>query len=304
VPPFLDASELHAATFIRHIELHETLGSTNERAAELAREPSIELPALIATRLQTAGKGRGRHKWWAAEGALTFSILLEPDTLGISTQRWPQLSLTTAVAICDALSRELHHERAGASPPPSANNATVDATDLTTHGRAAAAHGLEDEPARSAVPQPLIKWPNDVYIDGKKIAGILIESPGSAAQAKDRLIIGIGVNVNNSSKSAPLDVSSISTAMCDVTGRSYDLQQVLSQILQSLQHRYQQLAENPRGQVKDWQNLSLLTGRKIEVQSGDHRITGTCLGIDDTAAILVEVSSQTHHIHSGSVRII
>ena len=93
--PFLDADEIRAATSVRYVEIHDTLGSTNVRALELARNAEIELPALVAARIQTAGKGRGRNTWWAADGALTFSLLLDPATTGIAPAKWPQLSLVT-----------------------------------------------------------------------------------------------------------------------------------------------------------------------------------------------------------------
>src|SRR4051794_30035368 len=117
---YIDADEIRASTFIRHVEMHESLGSTNDRAIELARDAKIELPALVVARVQTAGRGRGKNVWWSADGALTFSVLLNPGDLGISTANWPQLSLATAVAVCDAISVELKEEskRAGASPPP------------------------------------------------------------------------------------------------------------------------------------------------------------------------------------------
>ena len=100
---FLDADAIRAATFVRHVEIHDTLGSTNDRAAELARDPNVELPALVVARQQTAGRGRGDNTWWSADGALTFSVLLDTVAFGISASNWPQLSLATAVAVCDAL---------------------------------------------------------------------------------------------------------------------------------------------------------------------------------------------------------
>src|SRR4051812_27424986 len=104
--PFLNADEIRAAMFIRRVEIHFALGSTNDRATELARDSNIELPALVVARLQTAGRGRGKNVWWSADGALAFSVLLDPAALELGTENWPQLSLTTAVAVCDALADE------------------------------------------------------------------------------------------------------------------------------------------------------------------------------------------------------
>jgi BirA family biotin operon repressor/biotin-[acetyl-CoA-carboxylase] ligase len=104
--PYLGAAQIRAATFVRTVEVHDTLDSTNVRAIELACEPTIELPFLVAARLQTAGKGRGSNQWWAADGALTFSLMIDSAAFGIGPQKWPQLSLATAVAVCDAITVE------------------------------------------------------------------------------------------------------------------------------------------------------------------------------------------------------
>ena len=181
---FLDADEIRAATFVRHVEIHDTLGSTNDRAAELARDPHIELPALVVARRQTAGRGRGKNTWWSADGALTFSVLLDPAALGISTANWPQLSLATAVAVCDALGADELSIRSEPARPDTAGSRTPSSHAPTA--RVSASNG-----------------PTTSCSTARKVCGILIESPGGAAPAKDRLIIGIGINVNNSWHSAP-----------------------------------------------------------------------------------------------------
>jgi BirA family transcriptional regulator, biotin operon repressor / biotin---[acetyl-CoA-carboxylase] ligase len=259
---FLDAEQLRAATFVRHVELYETLGSTNERAADLARDETVQLPALVAARLQTSGKGRGRNKWWSAEGALTFSVVLESATFGISTQNWPQLSLTTAVAVCDAVAAEA----------PQAS--------------------------------PAIKWPNDVFIDGGKVCGILIESPAGVASAKDRLIIGIGINVNNSWRFAPHDLGPVGTALCDVTGTDHDLQTILVRALNAMQERFQKLARGDSQLTQDWQQLCWLTEQSVEVKTSEGSIAGVCVGIDNDGALLVETAFGIRCIRSGSARVI
>jgi BirA family biotin operon repressor/biotin-[acetyl-CoA-carboxylase] ligase len=193
-----DADQIRAATFVRHVEIHDTLGSTNDRAAELARESNIELPALIVARHQTAGRGRGRNSWWAADGALTFSVLLEPAAMGIRTESWPQLSLATAAAVRDALEHEL----------------------------------LGGPQTRLR-----IKAPNDVLLDGRKVSGILIDSPGGAPPAKNRVIIGIGINVNNSWHTSPTELNAKGTALCDSSGRQHELAVVLIGVLRALEKR-------------------------------------------------------------------
>ena len=71
------AARLRAETFARTVEVHAELGSTNDRALALAADPP-PLPAVILADRQTAGRGRGSHRWAAPAGALTFTLLLEP----------------------------------------------------------------------------------------------------------------------------------------------------------------------------------------------------------------------------------
>src|SRR3990172_11878277 len=104
---FLDADRLCATTFVRHVELHDSLPSTNDRAIELAASTELQTPALVAARVQTAGRGRGSNTWWSADGALTFSLILDTAGWGLTHPDWPRVSLTTAVAVCDALAKEL-----------------------------------------------------------------------------------------------------------------------------------------------------------------------------------------------------
>jgi BirA family biotin operon repressor/biotin-[acetyl-CoA-carboxylase] ligase len=262
---YLDAAEIRASTFIRHVEIHDTLGSTNDQAANIARDSDIELPALIAARHQTAGRGRGTNKWSSYDGALTFSVLLEPAKFGVSTASWPQLSLTTAVAVCDAVSRQLN--------PQSARLA--------------------------------IKWPNDVMLDDAKLCGILIESPGGTAPAKDRLIIGIGINVNNVAGGLvqPTSKHPCATSLSDSTGRSHNVQQLLCELLRALETRVAQLSMHDAQLPLAWQRLCWLSKQNVSAQTGQHVVEGTCAGIADDGALLIQTASKTNRIYGGSMRL-
>jgi BirA family transcriptional regulator, biotin operon repressor / biotin---[acetyl-CoA-carboxylase] ligase len=279
-----DAEQIRTNTYVRHVEIHDTLGSTNERAAELARDSTIELPALVAARLQTAGKGRGRNRWWSADGALTFSLLLDQATTGVQPANWPQISLASAVAICDALNDELEF----ANNPQSAIRGSTELAEVNP--KSARRLG--------------IKWPNDVILNGGKVCGILIESPGGVAPGKDRLIIGIGINVNNSWRTAPHSFGPNGTALCDVTGTLHALQTILLQTLKALQRRIAHLADGDASLPDAWQRLCWLTEQGVDVNANGRWITGVCLGIDRDGALLIENVNGLHRIRDGSVRVI
>jgi BirA family transcriptional regulator, biotin operon repressor / biotin---[acetyl-CoA-carboxylase] ligase len=251
--PF-DLTRLYETGCLERIEHHAELGSTNDQALALAARDDLELPLLVLAERQTAGRGRGTNRWWAVDGALTFSLVVAPDAR-LPAAHWPRLSLAAGLAICQAL--------------------------------------------ECFAPQALfqVKWPNDVYAEGRKIAGILIESP---AQSRGRLVIGIGVNVNNSLAAAPDDMRSLATALCDIDHRQRDLTSVLAAILTQLVGQLAaagQMASIASG----WQERCLLTGNTVQVQSGGETIIGRCLGIDEQGALLLQTESGRRSIVSGTV---
>jgi BirA family biotin operon repressor/biotin-[acetyl-CoA-carboxylase] ligase len=286
--PFLDGDRLRTETFVRHVEIHDTLGSTNDRAAELARRLSQhELPALVVARHQTAGRGRGEHTWWSADGALTFSLLIEPAAVGIGTARWPQLSLVTAVAVCDTIAAGDWGRKTGV-PRGGARGTSI-----------------RRPPAPSAQPLRIgIKWPNDVLLDGRKLCGILIESPGGAGPAKDRLVIGVGINANNSCRQAPAGAGLDAIALCDVTGQQCDLQALLAGTLNAFATRVVQLSRGNPALLQALRQLDLLTGQNVLVEAGTRRCEGQCAGIGEDGALVVNVAGLVERFHSGSVRLV
>ena len=144
-----------------------------------------------------------------------------------------------------------------------------------------------------------VKWPNDVYADGRKICGILIESP---AQARSRLIVGIGVNVNNSFASAPGELQATATALCDLDGQLRTLSATLFEILSRLEHFWQRLATEGFAALRDqWQERAFLTGRTVTLQAGHAQHVGRCLGIDAEGSLLLQTERGREAFAAGSI---
>lgn len=108
-----DFELLGQATFGRRVDYHATIGSTNDRAKQLAAEPACPTPLLVLAGRQTAGRGRGQNRWWSSAGSLTFSLLVGPETLADDPRRLPLSSLAVAVAVVDALATRLGPSRLG-----------------------------------------------------------------------------------------------------------------------------------------------------------------------------------------------
>ena len=83
-----DLARIQSETYLRAVEYHRQLPSTNDLALELAPRDDVELPLLVLTEQQTAGRGRGENQWWSSAGTLTFSLLIEAEANGLRPDRW------------------------------------------------------------------------------------------------------------------------------------------------------------------------------------------------------------------------
>jgi BirA family transcriptional regulator, biotin operon repressor / biotin---[acetyl-CoA-carboxylase] ligase len=140
-------------------------------------------------------------------------------------------------------------------------------------------------------------------LGGRKLGGILLESPGGAAPAKDRLIIGIGINVNNSLKSATDGPALAGTALWDFTAEEHSLQSILVAVVREIHTRLEQLAASDVRLAAAWQRLCLLVNQRVTVlHDGDRRTEGLCAGIDADGALLLQTADGPERLYSGSLR--
>ena len=146
-----------------------------------------------------------------------------------------------------------------------------------------------------------LKWPNDVYVQRRKICGILVEvSPRSPG----RVVVGIGINVNNSVIDAPPPVAAAAIALRDVAGFPLALTVVLIRVLHQLAEQLAALARADATLAGRWQELCMLTGQRIQVDVGQHSTVGICQGIDDAGALLVETAAGRSRCLSGIVTVL
>lgn len=142
-----------------------------------------------------------------------------------------------------------------------------------------------------------VKWPNDVYLSGKKVAGILTEvPPGSARHA----VIGVGLNVNNSFAEAPEGLQKSSISLADHSGQTLDRQDVLRLFLQRLDEQFLKLAQGETV-FEHWPEYCLLTGKSVTIQAGPKAVTGLCRGIDNSGALLLETDRGIQRMLGGVV---
>jgi BirA family transcriptional regulator, biotin operon repressor / biotin---[acetyl-CoA-carboxylase] ligase len=264
--PALNLDRLKSESFIAEVAWRPVLPSTNDLALDLASRPETLTPLLVLADEQTAGRGRGANRWWSDRGALTFSLLLDLNSD-------PPVSSVQGLAV----------ERW----PCVALTAAVSLCDVL--------HAL--------VPQVDcgLKWPNDVLIGGRKAAGVLSESPAQISSGPRRMVLGMGINVNNSLKQAPAELQSIATSLHDASGLEFDLTELLLAWLARFADNLAALAAGLPDLSARWQSMCLLNGSRVELRSVDRLITGLCRGIDAGGALLVDTDRGRERFVGGTV---
>ena len=150
-------------------------------------------------------------------------------------------------------------------------------------------HAIETNLGQSDI---LLKWPNDLVWQDKKLAGILIET-GRLCSNQCELIIGLGVNVNTSLENMP-DLSRPWTSLCQIYQRIIDRNALLQQIIESQMDYMTQFKKNGlKHFYKEWMIKDALIGKTIHVTKPDHMISGVSKGINQKGFLLIETFDKS-----------
>lgn len=134
-----------------------------------------------------------------------------------------------------------------------------------------------------------IKWPNDIYADRRKISGILVQN-GIRGNRFQFSIIGIGLNVNQAEFS-PVAGNPVSMKM--ITGKHYDLDELLGRLCHALDRRYHQLSSGAMKELDgDYLNLLYRFGEQADYEVSGIRYRATIIGIGRYGSLLLEVSKE------------
>lgn len=146
-----------------------------------------------------------------------------------------------------------------------------------------------------------VKWPNDVEISSRKVAGVLVESRKIAGGMF--AVAGVGVNVAN--REFPPELGDRPTSLLLATGIEYSNDEVLSLLLGEIERYYSDLCLGRNEQlVSELRRLDVLRGKQVTVSMGAE-VTGTAAGIDMTGGLILETpDGQRHVVSSGEVEMV
>ena len=142
-----------------------------------------------------------------------------------------------------------------------------------------------------------IRWPNDLLLGGKKLAGIMVQAADGGA-----LIAGIGVNVNQIG--FPEDLRSIATSLRIENSREYSKEELLDSVVAESLKYAALLAESGKSHIlKQFEGRSSYArGKAVEVDDGRRVFAGVTAGLDENGFLMVETPSGIETVMAGGVR--
>lgn len=170
---------------------------------------------------------------------------------------------------------------------------------LTLLGAASVNRGLLDLGIQS-----LIKWPNDIVINGKKVAGILTEMSCELGTI-NHIIIGIGINVNQSREEIPYDLRDRATSLLMESGKAINRKELFAAILNRLDQFYMEFLqdENMDGVLEICRENSAVIGKDVLVIQGGNSRKGHVVGINHSGELQVRFDTGLETVFSGEVSI-
>ena len=240
--------------------------TTTDSTSRLARALADEHPGetlLVSADAQTEGRGRTARPWHSPSGGAWFSLVWPPTQ---PADRYQALPLVVGLAVLETL-----------------ESAVRDA-------------------APDAAPRLTLKWPNDVLLDGRKVAGVLCEQmlPWEATAS---LIIGVGVNVNFGAGDLPSDLRYPATTLADAAGARFDVPALIRAAADRIAAAVAQLEAD--GFTDDLRYRIEARLAQLDAETSlelhDQTVTGTIRGIGSAGELKLDTEGQVRLLRSGEV---
>lgn len=151
---------------------------------------------------------------------------------------------------------------------------------------------------------PLLKWPNDLLVDGRKVAGILTEMASVDARVS-YLAVGIGINVNHGARDLPEDLLPVATSLHLMTSLTIPRCDLAAAVYNSMDRWYQVFREGKSETIlAHGRQRSATLGQSVDVIAGEERWRGLAVDLDADGALLVrEEDGGVRRVLAGDVSI-
>jgi BirA family biotin operon repressor/biotin-[acetyl-CoA-carboxylase] ligase len=149
-----------------------------------------------------------------------------------------------------------------------------------------------------------IKWPNDIYLKSKKLAGLLAESDVKGPSLR-WAVIGIGIDVNIEEKDFSPEVRKLATSLKMILGRDIDQEALFLSLLRIFERRYQEFLEHGFGATRAYiEAHDFLNGKQVHAAEGSLTVTGIVQGVSEEGHLRIKTEAgQIVSIVAGDVRL-
>jgi BirA family biotin operon repressor/biotin-[acetyl-CoA-carboxylase] ligase len=265
----------------------------------LTRIPDVVLPQLLRPRLRSNRLGKTFYHFYSVDSTNAFALRLLAH--GRSVPDGTLILAESQTAGRGRMGRTWYSEPAAGlyfslvlHPDISPGFAP-----LFTLGCAVALHrAVESQTGLKAD----IKWPNDLLVEGKKVAGILAEIQADLDRIHV-LVIGVGLNVNHFA--LPEELAERATSLRLVSGHSQSRLEILLEFLEQFEGLIERFhALGPEVMVSEWtRHSSFVFGRRVQIADGSRVVEGVTKGLNSFGALRVEtLDGQVQELYSGEVR--
>ncbi len=257
----------------RNIRCYEVTDSTNLRMRQAGDEGAPGGTLAVADR-QTAGRGRRGRSWESPEGSgICMSVLLRPR---FSPEKASMLTLVMALSVAEGIGQ------------------CIGGTDRASE---------PDVQSPAGPPVIQIKWPNDIIIDGKKVAGILTEMSAQIDYI-NYVVTGVGINVNITE--FPKELEKTATSLQLECGHAVRRAPLIAAVMERLEENYQVFLETEdlSGLMDKYSALLVNRDRDVLVIGAKEEYQAHAVGIEPTGELIVRRENGIlERITSGDVSV-
>jgi len=153
--------------------------------------------------------------------------------------------------------------------------------------------------------QPELKWPNDLTIKGKKVAGMLVDVSLESNKIEN-LVLGVGINFNVNAKQIEKSLKGTPNfyGVASLSDQKQNIKpiQLVQTFLVELEKIYKSLnAKQTKKIISEWTARSSTIGKNVELNTSDSKIKGKAIKIDDDGALVVSENNKSHRIIAGDI---
>ena len=145
-----------------------------------------------------------------------------------------------------------------------------------------------------------LKWPNDIILNGNKIGGVLIESK-IRGELVNKLIIGIGLNINESKEELDPSITSLATSLYMYSGKIFQRERILAEILNEMEPVIESFPKNMDKILESWTANCNHIDKKIQFHNGTNVISGIFKGLGANGSAILKTNKSEEEFHSGEV---